>query len=293
VIDATGSVIATGTILSVNTWYRVEIRWSYSSSSDWEVFLNGVSDMSGTGANFDGSAGADTTFNVGLTGQGGAGILANPTTTYFDNLVFQDQCPNDTTAFLGNWGTRTFRIGNTGTTPDCDSVGTAGGDTLTSGTWDDISDGGLGQPQYGSGLNGAVVLDDTDTFGVPGPRLAISISSIVKAGKWYGRFRPSDGPDFIVYGRLEGTSGFQVSTDQFVGGLYHNKTETSGVDFPRRVPYPDEYFILGFSNGGAVSNLIFAEGWASVLLNAPISDYAAPTVWMKGNTLVKGNTLIK
>lgn len=48
--DSAASLLATGTTaLSANTWYRIEVQCGTGTSANWEVRINGVSEISGTG----------------------------------------------------------------------------------------------------------------------------------------------------------------------------------------------------------------------------------------------------
>lgn len=48
--DSTPTVMATGaTVLSADTWYLIEVRCGTGAAANWEVKINGVSEISGTG----------------------------------------------------------------------------------------------------------------------------------------------------------------------------------------------------------------------------------------------------
>jgi len=54
--DSAGTLLATGsTVLAQDTWYRIGLKVGTGASADWEVKLNGTSEISGTGASLNAS----------------------------------------------------------------------------------------------------------------------------------------------------------------------------------------------------------------------------------------------
>jgi len=48
--DSAGASLSTGTtVLAASTWYRIEMKVGTGAAADWEVRINGVSELSGTG----------------------------------------------------------------------------------------------------------------------------------------------------------------------------------------------------------------------------------------------------
>lgn len=83
--DTTPALLATGiTTLSTATWYRIEVSLDSSSSAAYEVLVNGVSDISGTGANF-----SDTNWFSAFFGKH-TNINSNTVDFYYDDIAVSD-----------------------------------------------------------------------------------------------------------------------------------------------------------------------------------------------------------
>jgi hypothetical protein len=86
VYDNTFTAISTGaTVLSANTWYRIEVKCGTGANALWEVKIDGTSEVSGTSSNLgNNNAGEIYVGRVTLSG------FSNSTDFFYDDFYWDD-----------------------------------------------------------------------------------------------------------------------------------------------------------------------------------------------------------
>jgi len=234
-------------------WLRIEGSFARDTNESIyvEVYKDHVlHDSQTSAATFDFSEGTGDV-RQHLFGQPGSDPpVANPTDTYFYICALMAGC-SGTGDLLGGCKILEVRAGNTGSDPDCDETGTPGGQTLTSGTYDDLSDDtGASYIQYTSiaraDKGGAVKFDDGSAAGPSGVDLG-DFELVAFKYVFWGEGSGTQAMAEVIYGRFSGST---YTVDTTIGGTheYHRVYHQDLEDTPRYVPDADEFAVAGMWN---------------------------------------------
>lgn len=285
---------------SVDTWHFLELFVQGDAQGNAEVWIDGVSQLTAALEDFD--PGGYTRIRYKLEGQGGVGVLEAPTTVYWSNNLFASTTQNtgiDLTR-LGEFHTIRYMIGKTTNVPDYDGTafGTGGReDNLDSGNWEDASDDSSSDDcLYTAGHEGAVLLDDTDNYGEPGPLGSAATNNDIIAGKWLWNYSLQAGRFSKWRGILGLKAGASVGISQTLAlsasgsDLYYQTLKKRGVGGTRRLPFMDEYFIIGFyNNSGSPADAYLKEAWCFLLVRTPVEPYVLPLIKPIGDVTILGD----
>lgn len=272
--DADISVIATcSSCLVIDTWHLIEVRWQHQASGDFDLHLDGVSEISETAE--------DLTDGGAISEDAAVYRLNGPTSNnrYFDDF-YAYSGGTGTGDFLGDAEVFRYQANTNSAVADRNVVG-SGPDNLEQGVWQDLGETPLSsdatEPGYTSGdaRAGAMDTDDTqsgDNFR-PGPSGDSNIDgdSNIKGGKWLNRLRRDNG---------SGTTHFFAFGDSI--GNAANVTVTLGVTFTNfflirtdvsDVPSSSEFFTIGFRKLSGGREIFSEEMWTFIL---HVPDGGAP-----------------
>lgn len=275
--DAAGSILDTSAVLSIATWYYIEVYAELNSSSaDWEWFIDGVSEGSGAAADLtDGNAfgSSSSIFRVG----GSAGD-----TTYFDDVYILSGATSADDRLGTGTQVITYQGGNSGSAADFDNTGAAGGDSLgffTNGWADagetplDVSAGHICRYDTNATQNGAIAFDDTNAGGGgPGPYADLTNLQFIKATKfhWHARFRDVSGPNTYerIYGKTTpGATTATVAKSSLPLTSTHADYFTLIENTDANCPNTSQYAVMGGGIiGSDLDDLEFGEMWAHTLV---------------------------
>lgn len=242
--NASGTEIAsfTGLGLQADTWYYFEVGFQVSNSAVWEVWLDGVSIGSGSGANFGTSRPVSLQF----------GFPANVAdgTRYVDDYY----CLSDASAIptpLGPSKVYGYQGGKNSSAADT-------GSTLDTGTWDlageapvNTAAGHLASYTTSS-ATGYIAFDDANAGGLgPGPSGgAYSLGNgTIEGGKWMGDYTAGSsgtGNQVMRYGKstsVQDSGNMSLSTSAQWRAFVLDSTDA-------HVPTASEVFAMGFGTSG-------------------------------------------
>lgn len=243
------------------SWHTVTVYAALNSASaDWEWFIDGTSEGSGSGADLtDGNAFGSS--SSGIQFQGSSGITKD-----FDDVYILSgaTAASDRLSDCEVFGYQNG-AGNTAT-PDggLSGVGTSGGDALDTGTWDIIDDTprtGTDSAQYTAAGAGSVDTDHS-TRGGPSGDSNVDGDSNIKAIKGVWRLERNNGAG-TTHSIGMGDSG---DTDVAATTVSLNTAEET-FEWLREtnLPTASQFIRQGFGRGSGGRDILCHEMWAMVL----------------------------
>ena len=265
--DAAGTLIATGsTVLSVDTYYLIEILFQHSATGNFDLHIDGVSEFSETSMDLI----DDTGIDHDISGYRFSGLDAG--TVYVDDIYCYSGA-SSVSDFLGEHEIFRYQPSETNSaTPDV-------GNDLDQGVWQDLGE----TPVSSDGTEPGYTTDATAQSGVmytdgtlsgnnfrPGPNgdSEIDGDSNIKGGKWFARLKRGNGSGtehYLKYGN--DVDSISTTSDLLLSASFENHfiiSTAAGV-----VPLSTEHFAIGMADEAAGARDMFAEEMFGFILHIP------------------------
>ena len=266
-LDAAGGTLIFASDTVQNKFVEIYAQLN-NSSADWEMFFDGVSQGSGSGADLtDGNAfGSSSELKL-------SGVSTN--TLLFDDIYILSGATSASDRY-GDFAVKAYQ----NTAEDA----TDQGDTLADGTWALVSEtpGNLGtsnDAQYRDtgNLTGSTIMDEGDR---PGPSGDSDVTgATIKGAKFLGTYMRSTGggrTHSMLTGSDETVSGFPQATTTIVlttDYVVHERLVAAGVV---EVPTTADFFQMGFSKSATAGQDIFCGDQWCMLGYVPAAVAANP-----------------
>ena len=263
------TTLDTSSVLTNNQWHYVEIYFQHQDSGNWEWFIDGVPEGSGSAADFDQGGTLDT---IRMTGQTGANVYLDDVDVMSGATASSDR--------LGPVEVYMKQGAQTGTTPDTSDLADT---VLDEGTWQLASETPLNEQSqsaaasYTGGAAAGVVYADGsgDKLGPAGDDRFLGTT--IKAIKGIWRLARSGGGSTTQVGEigndggaaadLESTPDLDITTGYI---NYFYITETAAT-----LPSLTEHAAIGMSKDGGGQDLDNAEMWVMLLVVPAAPDITA------------------
>ena len=250
-------------VLVFDTWHKIQIIWNESDSGNFDLWVDGVSEISS--ATFDGNT-PDGFQEYHFNSNSGH-------TRRFDDVITMHDATSAAADFLDNWSIKKYQAKGTGLTEN--------GATLDNGTWDAAGDTPLVEdadgtaPEYnGGGAQTGDVTTDAGSETDIGPNTDTDVDTIV-SGKWVHRMKRGNGSGTTHGITIGNDVDGIVGVTKVIGTGYGNFME---VRTGFTTPETDEHFRCGFRKGAGGREIFCAEMWNMLLFTPPVAGHAGGKV---------------
>lgn len=257
-LDSSGATVINGTIQRpLNEAQYIEIYWQKSNTGNAELFIDGVSEGTGSGDFDTGNAIA----NYRL-------LRANTATTWYDDFYMISGAASAADRLNEGAGVQIFRYQG-------DNSSNTSGSGLDAGSWVNTQETPGNDANTASyTANNASGQIHTDGSGShAGPNGDTPITGTIAAAKWIFRARRTNGSQstpFLRYGRWNSIDGF--AQGQLTDGIdislstafetYEHIEEAGANPVPRK---DQDYFRVGFGKGSGGRDIELADAWGMIL----------------------------